>query len=186
MKKITIYTDCHYFTPMEMRCIPTDLSVITKENAYSIGDNYDRKGCEPSQANLIEKEYKAHKILFKGRFITGNHDVMKDKVEDQYLAVDGVLFVHGDFAWGSDKANAFRNEAPYQGFSSVKKLLNWGRKLFPGNLSNSEAREAAALAKKHNCKTIIFGHTHCKNLQDKTMDGVRVINCPRGRTELMV
>ena len=186
--KLVIYSDCHYYTPQEIRCIPTDLDQINRENSFSIGDNFDRKGAEPSMRIALEREFKTHRALFTGRFITGNHDVMCDDVTKQYLIVSGhIMLVHGDWpSWGVEKSNTFRNEQAYQGWSSVKGMLAGLRKLWGGHMSKSEARDAANIAKMHKCNVIIFGHTHVKEVQDRTIDGIRVLNAPRGRSEVEV
>ena len=184
--KISVYSDCHYYTPQEIRCIPTERVQVLAENAFSIGDNFDRKGCEPKDANKLIKEFEEHKRIFEGRWLSGNHEVLGDNVSLAFLVSNGVLFVHGDIFWGVEKANEFRKEQPYQGYSAVKRMLAFGRKIYGGHLSNAEAAEAAKLAKQFGCKVIIFGQTHVKKLQDKTVDGIRIINVPRGKTVIEV
>jgi predicted phosphodiesterase len=185
--KLTVFSDCHLFTPMEMNIIPKDRAIIIADNCYSIGDNYDRKGCEPKDAARFETEFTKHREAFDGRFIYGNHDLPANDHSKDFIKVGNVLLTHGDLiCWDYQKSQDFRNEKPYQGYGAVKKLLNVIRKLWMNHISNFEEEQATKYCKQYGTNCIIYGHSHVSKVIEKRVNGIRIINVPRGRSILEV
>jgi predicted phosphodiesterase len=186
MKYYTFYTDLHLETPIAIKVLPLSANQIVKENAYLLGDIHDLKGCESNAVIDARARQQATHTLFKDRFVYGNHDLMGSDYSHDFLVIDGhIILTHGDLiTWDESRVRDFRNSESGEGYTFLKKMLNLGRIIFGNKLSKSDALMASELAKKYNCDTIVFGHTHTKNLYDKMVSGIRVINCPRGKTEL--
>jgi metallophosphoesterase superfamily enzyme len=177
-----IYTDNHIGVPMQ-KCpeLETMLAeLVTQQNAISLGDNFELKNCEKKDLPRLIKSYQEHKQKFAGRFVSGNHDC-QGYSNDYTLTINGILFAHGDIIlWGNKKAFDFRSNKMGGGFSFINKIaLNRN-----GSISNSEAKELSAYAKKYNAHTIVIGHVHPAKIFDQNIDGVRVVCCPRGKTSI--
>ncbi len=185
MKDFWIYTDCHAFTPQSLgteNLLNLDRKKVLELNAYSIGDNFDRKNCTPEWKESLEFEYAKHKEIFRDRFLTGNHDVMHDRYG--IIKADNVLLVHGDFVWGDERSEEFRASDAYQGYGIVKQTIAWMRHIIGAFYTKSDKDKCAELAKKYMCDTLIMGHKHPAKLIDFMHNGVRIICCPRGYTKV--
>jgi predicted phosphodiesterase len=185
-KGYTIISDCHYGVQKTEKCpwFPNITPAqVVKENIISTGDNVELKNAEKARLNYLVELYRQHKELFKGRFVSGNHEVQGYSndytVVVQHDPVTKILFAHGDIPlWGTTKAFAFRNEKRGQGFG----MFNNAAMNNTGHISNSEADDLAAYANQFNAQIIISGHAHVKSVFDEYVNGVRVISVPRGKT----
>ena len=179
----TIYTDLHIGSPyLEKDILPTTKEQILAENSYDVGDTFEIKNCDPKDLNNLLIRQANFQQLFHGRYVTGNHSVDKGKGIKQIIIGD-ILFIHGDYIFmGQEKAEKFRNEQGGQGSGIIQKI---GSK-FHGKVSKKEAKQLAEYAKSFGVSTIVTGHVHVKSVFDKVIDGIRVINCPRGRTEINI
>lgn len=189
-ERVLILSDSHFYGPHSL-----DKSVMTsfKESKtafkVSLGDVFDIKWTlkkEIKQALKDQKDFSDF-CFQKGIYeIDGNHDLKF--IGHSYLIKNGVLFTHGHYVSWDAKTIAKKEKASKDGVSKIKRnafgaLVN--AKPY-GHLSKEEIQKAAELAKLHKCHTIIFGHTHVKELIDIKFDGIRIINVPRGITEIEV
>lgn len=187
MTKITIYTDCHIGSKyLEKNILPTTIEQVEAENSFSIGDNYELKNAEKSNILKLNLLYIQHMNLFNGRFCSGNHDLGRDKNYFNLVKEIGgktVLFTHGDFPlWGEKKSMDFRNEKAGQGSGLIQKFLS----SHTGGLSKGEKKQLSDYANKYGADVLCCGHLHVKHVFDEAVNGVRIICCPRGRTEIEI
>jgi predicted phosphodiesterase len=180
IKKYTIYADTHIGSKyLEKNILPGNIEQVIEENAYDVGDSFEMKNCEPAELSNVACRQFLHRRLFKDRYVSGNHAC---DIVNLRLVIDGhIMLIHGDeVLWSPSKFRSFRSEEKGQGSGIVQKLLAMRN----GSLSKSEIKQLAHYACLYNCDTIVIGHVHPKELIDAMFDGIRVICCPRGRTEL--
>lgn len=181
-EKVTVISDTHIYGPDAF-----SKGCLTEKFDVSLGDIYDIKWTLKEHIGQAKKEQLefSEKLKTDGiPEIDGNHD-LKEHPNISYIK-NGVLYTHGHYiSWDEQKIEK-KSHASRDGVSKEQQD-NWGRfvKHHPyGKLSEAEKRAAVKLAKFSNCHTIVFGHTHVKKLIDTKLDGVRIINVPRGITTI--
>lgn len=183
LKSYSFYADTHIGSKyLGKDILPETSAVMLQENAYDLGDSFEIKNAEPSQCYAIKSAWETHKKLFVGRFVSGNHSVDRGAGPINQIIDGHILLTHGDYPlWDTKKRTEFRNEKSCQGSGFIQKMLATNN----GSISNSEARELAAYAKKFKgVDTIVIGHVHPKIVFNKIVDGIRVICVPRGKSIL--
>lgn len=182
-RNITVFCDTHIGSKyLTMDIMPKTVEAMSKGDFFDGGDSYEIKNAEKSQCFNIKSRWEAHKKLFAGRYVTGNHSVDRSVGPLNLLIDKNTLLNHGDILWSSSKRTKFRNEDSCQGSGMIQKALA-GRN---GSISNSEAKELANYARNFNAKTIITCHVHIASKFDKIVNGIRVINLPRGANLLTI
>jgi hypothetical protein len=177
-RNITVFCDTHIGSKyLTMDIMPKTEDEMKKGDFFDGGDSYEIKNAEKAQCFNIKSRWEAHKKLFAGRYVTGNHSVDRSAGPLNLIIDKTTLLTHGDILWSADKRAKFRNEASCQGSGMIQKALA-GRN---GSISNSEAKELANYARAFNTKTIITCHVHIASKFDKIVNGIRVINLPRGK-----
>jgi predicted phosphodiesterase len=183
--RITIFTDLHLETPMQMDVHPKSREEVIAGNCYDLGDCVDMKGCE----NVLKAQQRRaqYQQIFDGRWVYGNHCLPGNDHSHDFIKVGNVLLTHGDLiCWDYQKSQDFRNEKPGQGYGAVKKMLNVVRKLWINRISNFEVEQATKYCRQYGCNIIIYGHSHVSKVIERRENGIRIINCPRGMTVLDV
>jgi predicted phosphodiesterase len=184
-KDFYVASDTHCYGPNSIESFCKDFTKVKFD--ISLGDiedikwtlKSDIKEATKSQADFTEfcKKNNIPEII-------GNHDLLPQVL--LFYVKNGVLFTHGHYiSWTQDKINK-KEKASRKGVSKMKRAA-WTAlvKSKPyGNLSTYEKDAAVVYAKKYNCKTIVFGHTHVKDLIDIQYQGIRIINVPQGVTKL--
>jgi len=180
-KTYTVYTDNHVFSPyLAINNLPTTKEQVIKENALFLGDIVEGKNAESKDCSAMKAFYTNLRTIAAGVIVLGNHDGSMIGV-DNIIIDKRILITHGDrFLWDRKKSDKFRDEKQCQGSGMIQKALA-GRK---GNISKSEAKQAAAYAKAFGMKIIMFGHVHVEKTFDQVVDGVRVISFPRGKSTI--
>jgi predicted phosphodiesterase len=188
MTKITVYSDLHLYSPIALwGSMPADNQQILEQNAYSLGDIFDRKSCEPVRAAYLEHDYQVYIKAYEGRWVNGNHELAGEDTSHDFIKVGNILLTHGDrVCWHDVKSNAFRNSKKYEGYGIVKRAINWFRKYWTQSINNFEVEQATKYCKLYDCDVIIYGHSHTKKLLIKKVNGITIYNVPRGKTVLDV
>jgi len=182
-EKLVVLSDTHYFGPHAL-----SKELLKQKINISLGDIFDRKWTLKNEVIQASKEQKEFSEFCKKKGvieIDGNHDLKSDLL---FYVKNGVLFTHGHYvSW--DQKTIDKKEK-----SSKNGVLQKARDVFLteemahpyGTLSKRKIQKAVMLARKYNCHTIVFGHTHVEKLIDMKVDGVRIINVPRGLTSIEV
>jgi predicted phosphodiesterase len=184
-KEVYVASDTHCFGPNSIESFCKDFTKVKFD--YSIGDIFDVKWTlKKDIKEALKQQAEFTKFCNKNNIpeIIGNHDLLPQIL--LFYVKNGVLFTHGHYvSWSQEKID-LKEKASRDGVSKIKRAI-WaaGVKAKPyGNLGDFEKKAAVVLAKKYNCKTIVFGHTHVKDLIDIQYDGIRIINVPQGVTKL--
>lgn len=184
-KLYTIMTDLHEGSPYLKTgvIVPHDKATIEKKNIWLLGDIKERKNCSSGDLLAINSDFEKLQLVYGERYILGNHEVSGSS-SSRYTIADGhICMAHGDYIlWGEQKANEFRNNKAGGDSGFIQKMLAKRN----GSISNSEAKQLAQYAANLGCDVICIGHVHPSSLFDKTVNGVRVLCFPRGRTEIML
>lgn len=164
-----------------------------KQLRKKVGDNYIRGNHEGNAFHLfLPPPKKTAKIQNEGK------EIILTELDYAIRSVknNDILFVHGhkgiDPDYDVKKIKELEEMKGGRGlfFQFFIKIIAWIRGIFPNTPSEQEIRNAIHLATTMNCQTIVFGHTHVKDLFDKkykddrTGKIIRVINVPRGITHL--
>jgi predicted phosphodiesterase len=187
--KMVIYSDIHYYgaDPVPVSDMPKTYEEVIATNSVSTGDNYDVRNAAHKHVEKCRAELAEHQAIFKERYVSGNHDLEMTNIVSK---VGNVLITHGDWYifWDETRATEFRTQSAGQG--AFSRLWKFGasqiRNITGAKMSNDEIYKAVMLAKTYGCGTIVMGHSHPAKVFDKTVNGVRVINVPRGRTEIEI
>lgn len=196
MKNVTVYADMHLFGPT-----PVKPELIFGENVYYIGDNHEFK-------NIRKKELDENKLLFKAfleecestntNILRGNHEVVIGFNNIHYHRIydeeTRTLFTHGHrIFWEMDKVDKWELRKPCKPWYKIEAIRiknELGKKCGSSKFSeekiriiNNHVRDYEFLTSRE-VRNIVFGHTHPKQLIDETHCGIRMINVPRGKTEL--
>ncbi|MCP4104910.1 MAG: hypothetical protein GY749_05145 [Desulfobacteraceae bacterium] len=192
--RYTVFSDTHFFAGHGLN----KLKLTYGPNTYYTGDIYDLKNADKDDASTAENAVKALRVKAGSRYIRGNHEIYAfgkgEKDEDYYVADNGIIFTHGHYKIGYKIEEVKKWESKKAGTGFMKRK---GRKLLEGIVSKPEKpkkkyiKNAVIMVKEHNkkypnnqCHTIVFGHTHVENIFTKTVDGIRIINVPRGISHL--
>jgi len=190
--KITVFSDCHWFGPT-----PSKVKPEFGKNVYYIGDNHEFKNIPKKRIKHFERVYKGFLISCKNsetNVLNGNHEV---SVGADLLGVNSLsipnknaMLIHGDLVlWPNKKFNSWREKKPGKSrrvIFGIKIKNLWRNRKGSTKLSQKKIELFSEFAKNMGVKTIIFGHTHPKRLIDETHNGIRIINVPRGKTEIIL
>lgn len=181
--EMIIISDVHYGAPHE-RDIMLE-AYYKMDNVILTGDIFDRKNTLKSDLPYYDKKYEEAKEVFGERYILGNHEC--EKPDKYYLAKDGVLYCHGHtLFWDEKKVTRWENKKPgkswYRYMIYRLKHLRSKRdgKVLKPSIGIKE--KCLDLCKKHDCKTIVFGHTHKR--YDELYKDIRIVNAPRGVSKI--
>ena len=189
LKKFIFYADMHEFGPKDLNQIIRDEG----EFCFILGDTVDPKNAIKKYvprsldriAELIEK--------FKGRYILGNHECMKDEL-GYYRKKSNILLCHGHTLFYSvKKVLKWENRKKlgikawrWHGWRGVLKVKSLRRGTFKP--SQKFEMKCAEIMDEWGCDTIVLGHTHTKKLVIHTyvVSGKQytIVNIPRGRHEV--
>lgn len=188
MNKYTIFSDCHW-----NGVDPINVSPEFGARVIYIGDNFEFKNISKKRLAKAFDQYETFINRAKAGLstvITGNHEVSVGTDERITKVIDGILFTHGHYAlWSNKKIDKWEAMAPGRGFFArlFSKSLNGLRHLVPRKkLSKKEMRALASYARFYECHTICLGHTHPSILIDVTYKNIRIVNVPRGKTEVIL
>ncbi len=150
-----------------------------RERTFYLGDIVDFKNApDPERARqLIDVIRKAA----GGNYVRGNHemDTFGDAGTERHTIYKGtVLLLHG---------HTLRyNEARAKYWESGRKMQASAEDMKYARSTDQVFAEAARLAVELGCKMVVFGHTHPDSLEQREVDGIRVVNVPKGCTYLHV
>lgn len=178
-KMYTFYCDTHIGSVSSLDVIPKTEKEILTQNAYDGGDSFEIKHVEKANCANIKNRWETHKKLFAGRYVTGNHSLEREPFN---IVIDNkILLTHGDrVLWSIKKSDDFRDGKACQGSGILQKIWFYRN----GSINNSEAKQLATYAKASGQKITVSCHVHVKSKFDKVVDGIRVINLPRGKNVL--
>lgn len=192
--KIKVISDCHKNGPD-----PVDCLFELGPNIIYIGDNHELKNIPMEGVEKRIAEF--HKFVIDCRntdthIIPGNHEVVYGLIcctaKEVIREINGkrVLFSHGDkILWPLERYRRWSLMEPGAGKFKIA-ISKMGSKLrrfiSPSRLSKKKLDKLAAHAKSLGCDTIVVGHTHPKKLIDVVHDDIRIINVPRGMTEIEI
>ncbi len=180
MKKFTIVTDLHIGSAFEIKA-----DVLFKDNPVLLGDNFDFKG-------QLKKYNTKNRILFeeilklKLIHVASNHEGEWGLPQFHIDEESSTMFTHGHLCKSNSEKYIKDSHTHWTGTN----LLTWTLKGMVNKLIHiipfrkEDAIRASNLAKMNGCSNIILGHYHTS--YDKSVNGVRVIVCPRGITEVIV
>lgn len=183
---ITIYANLRIGTPLGKKfdsILPYKYNTVYKENAFSIGNVFDRKHAEPVDRTFMTIAMDRHKNMFCGRWLSGELEVLGDRVEQSYIVVKDIVLVNGDILLGEEKANSNRAAKAFQGLGILDWLWYCFKMLIGSRLSTTKAYAASQVAKQHGCDKIIMADMYCSDIQYVKINDVHVWCVPRGRTQ---
>ncbi len=191
MKKI-IHTDLHYGGAYPKNDPHAKMPTEYGTDVMYLGDVFDFSGCRKSKMDELQEDY----VKFLGNCqhtntiaIRGNHEARYGLNLPWGFREDDVLYIHGHRAlWEQKKWTHW--ETKKGGKSWWKYAAIVIKNTFAATVGhgvNKETLETLAdFAIDRACSTIVVGHKHPENLVDKMVNGVRVVVCPRGRSEINV
>lgn len=200
---LKIYSDLHWGQTSEIL-----KTVVPAKGVFFTGDIFDIKNT--SKKKIKEQLNKQATFIYRckevgAHYILGNHDLLPDKelnvdyLDESFnsttvlsavprlIVADDVLLTHGHYiAWDQVKIDEWNNKKP-EGVGLFRRLALEVQGLYNRGTWKPDAIEserAYQLAVTYKCKTVIFGHHHTDKVVDYVYKGVRIINVPRGLTEL--
>jgi uncharacterized protein YxjI len=194
-KKRIVYCDTHYGAPHSHK------PVVFEKNAILNGDIFDIKNASFDQLSKIYDHMNYIIDRYGERYNLGNHELMAffasivrtnmsvDDWRHSFFIEDGILYSHGDiFKRGFEPAMKWRLDRSPGATDTKRCLVKTGAifremKMY-SRISNSVARRAVMWAKHFDCHTVMWGHTHPVKQLEKVVDGIRLINLMRGRSEV--
>lgn len=190
MRKIVVYSDCHWFGPTPVKVEPE-----FGPNVFYIGDNHEFKNIPYDEVYMRLNEYRQFLKKCKKtgtKVIQGNHEVSigNRHVDKFFLNYHNAVMFHGHYPlWSEEKISRWHmmdsGKPRYKIFGI--KIKNYFRNRGGcTKLSTKIIDEMFNQANFYEKSTVIFGHTHPKRLIDENHYGIRMINVPRGRTELEI
>jgi predicted phosphodiesterase len=193
LMKIAIYSDCHILAPHEVKGTFADLFggpefIRAKYKVdYSVltGDIIDVDNAKKKRVREARDMVMTLKNSFGEYYLLGNHECSLD-VDGYFRVFDDVLYCHGhNLFWTQKKIDRWeRKKGGMSWWKFQLYKLKHGRNGKPWKPSERELFNIRELARKHNCKTVVFGHTH--RVYDKVHNGIRIINVPKGRTIIKI
>lgn len=191
MKKVYVYSDCHWFGPTPSKELP-----IFGPDVKYIGDNHELKNVPKSKVVSYVNEYRDFLnqcYATDTGVVAGNHErsAGTDFCKNPYWHIDdGVLYFHGDIlsysekkmkAWRTGKMGKSRWTIAGIGFKNFFRNMGGGK-----SISEKKKEKVLKYLEQFGCHTAVFGHTHPAKVIDVTYKGKRIINVPRGYTQLEV
>jgi len=187
-KKITIITDSHAYGAYPIWDKWSHAVLLTDNNTYSLGDNFDLANVKKSEAMEAVNAWSAFQNRVQGRSVSSNHEIVYGATLPDYLIIEGdVLLAHAHkILWSKEKCDKWENKKLGLG--------RWGRAArmtknsitpwFGHGVSKKTLKKLAAFAKEKDCSQIIVGHLHSSF--DGMVDGVRVVVCGRGVHDVII
>lgn len=181
MKKFTIVTDVHRGALQKIEFPYSDL--IKYDNPILLGDNFDIKRALKKDIVALQKMIDLIKSL-NIPYVCSNHEGEQGLPQIHIDCKTSTLFTHGHLC----KSNADKYikdcKTKWEGSSYLMHVITGlsSKMIHIIPFGKEDAIRASNLAKMHDCKNIVMGHYHCQ--YDENVNGVRVIVCPRGVTEI--
>ena len=178
-----IFSDLHRGQVLEILVDP----IPVKGDVY-LGDIYDEKNT--AKKRISEQLAKQQKFIDDCKkvgayYVRGNHDLRNDLVLHQKIG--NVLFTHGHYlVWDQATIQKWEDKKPVgvgrfrQATLVIQDMYERGE-WKPSDLATTRA---ITLANAFQCDTVCFGHTHTSVVVDFKASGVRIVNVPRGMTNL--
>ncbi len=187
MEKYRLYSDLHWGQASSIL-----ENIDPHNNDVFLGDIFDIKNTAkkdiPSQL-AQQNVFRRRCYLIGAFYIIGNHDLIKDPYNTTQLNIKrgNVLFTHGHLiCWDEAKVQEWANKKP-DGVGFFRRITLAVQQFVPRGIwkpSDIEIKRAIQLAKSYGCDTIVFGHTHTDKVVDFTIENIRIVNVPRGKTEI--
>lgn len=185
MERWIIYTDTHWNGPTPS---PMFTNKDLGKNTAFTGDIFEFKNIPKRSIDSCLSQFIKflNKIEASGSvYVNGNHEVEVGRIYwgKRKEKREHILFEHGD----QDGYENWYTRTAGKGKWAIraikfKNLFRNGRG--PKKLSVKFMDEAARRAKYAGCTTYVCGHKHPKNIIDVTHKGIRIVCCPRGRSEV--
>lgn len=202
---LKIYSDLHWGQTSEIL-----KDAIPARGTFFTGDIFDIKNT--SKKKIKEQLNKQEAFIYRckevgAHYLLGNHDLLPDGElnvaylnEEFYLTnvissvprhivIGDVLLTHGHYiAWDQLKIDEWKNKKP-KGVGLFRRMTLEVQDLYVRGTwkpDDAELEKAFQLANTFRCKTVIFGHHHTDTTVDIVYKDVRIINVPRGLTEIKI
>lgn len=186
-KKYTFYADTHEGAPHSKKLYSKLIGEVNVEDTFLLGDIIDIANVKKRKLKTWRKRIELLSEKFGDAYLKGNHECM-DPVS-YYRVFDNILCCHGHtIFWEKAKTKKWEKKKGGKGrlsrmfYAAYKVGIVGANRGKPGTqkLSVAQKEKCYELCMKHDCKTIVFGHTH--DQCDITYRGIRIINVPRGMT----
>lgn len=181
--KFIIYSDLHRGQTSEILNDP----MPTKGDIY-LGDIFDIKNTSKKiiDTQIKKQEFFIQKCKLIGSYyVQGNHDLRIDL--PLQVKIEKVLFVHGHtICWDQTKVDEWSMKKPI-GVGFFRNVTLAIENLYTRGTwkpTQIEINRAVFRSKLFGCGTIVLGHTHTDTIVDFISDGIRIVNVPRGKTEI--
>lgn len=197
MKLYTIYADTHEGAPHGLGMYE---EMLTSEipNTILLGDIIDIANVKEKKLDRWVRRIRNLEDRYGDNYVSGNHEC-KYKVGPIARVIDGIIFVHGHtIFWDEAKVIDWQDKDGGKGmlsrfaYSIYKVGITGASRGLDDpaekKLTDDNINKICALLATNNCHTIVFGHTHKKldiyldsTVTDKE---IRIVNVPRGKTEI--
>ncbi len=186
--KYRIFCDLHKFSPRPKSDKPSKIEITYTENDIFCGDLWDTN-CKKKDAQTVQDVILEHNRKCKALGIItlkSNHHGIYDAGVPMLVVKDSILFLHGHVFYSKKKMDKWHNKTAGIGkfkyyMILLKNKLTTG---FHAPTGEKTLKKLATLARLNGCSTLVAGHFH-KSL-DKKVDGIRIILCDRGVTEVEI
>ncbi len=183
-----VFSDIHIGAPHEL-----NIDLNYDSNCVYLGDIFDIKNTRSKyieQYLLLQAEHNKKCKELGIINVIGNHDLLTaDEGLEYFWPHNGVLFTHFHLiTWTPEMVEKWKQK-DRDGCSLIKWLIvssysnlrfwNWKPAQYELDLLHEKA-------KLYNCHTVVFGHTHTKDIVTVKYSGITMINVPRGKTILLL
>ena len=183
----SFYSDIHKFG-----ADPTKVEIVEGDKTFLMGDIVDLKNCLNNDYDKAKALYNDLHFKFGRRYITGNHEAMKDTDKPHFINSFTAL-LHGDcLIYGRQESDLVRQAKHTRGnvsrffkklFSKSREVVNFKAEKTP----NDQIFMDAIITLKFNnplLKRVLIGHTHILKLTKIIYPsvGIEVWFLPRGLT----
>lgn len=180
-KKFLVVTDLHIGTLQEVKCtIP-----IGYENLILLGDNVDLKRCLKKDLRVLKQQI-LKLFNLKVPYVCSNHEGAWGLLEFHIDEETSTLFCHGHQLKSNYEKYKEDCRTAWEGSGYLMHVLTGlaNKLIHIVPFGKDDAKRAISLAKKYGCTTIVCGHYHTS--YDQVVDGVRIVICDKGITEVIV
>ena len=181
--KFTIYSDLHFGQISEILN-----STVPSKGDIFLGDIFDIKNTSKKDitTQLLKQKIFINECKAVGAdYVQGNHD-LKGYLP-LFVKIGNVLFTHGHLIfWDQATIDEWAAKKP-NGVGFFRGITLAIQNLYTRGVwkpSEIEIDRAVKLARDFGCDTICFGHSHTKEIVDFERVGIRIVNLPRGKTEI--